>query len=364
MSKELKKNKKWRLTKGIRLYPWQKDCISSWFSAGYRGTVKVVTGAGKTILGLAIAEHLHNEHNSDLHIAIVVPTIVLMNQWYDEIIDRSNLPPTAIGRLGGGYKDDFSNDTRILICVLVSASKKLPEIVKNADIGKNLLFIADECHRTGATQMSRVLTTPRKYSLGLSATPERTDDEEDDIPTPYNESNLASELGPLVYEMTLAEALKLEPLETTKLSTCALLHDIGKIGISDEILNKPDKLTAKEWEIVKGHSQLGANITSHVRQLAPCIAGILHHHEWYDGTGYPKGLKGEDIPLEARILAIADAFAAMTSDRSYCKALPREEALEEIKQGAGKQFDPNLVELFMSIMETAPAATAGKYKRR
>ena len=132
-----------------------------------------------------------------------------MNQWYDEIIDRSNLPPTAIGRLGGGYKDDFSNDTRILICVLVSASKKLPEIVKNADIGKNLLFIADECHRTGATQMSRVLTTPRKYSLGLSATPERTDDEEDDIHTPYNESNLASELGPLVYEMTLAEALKL-----------------------------------------------------------------------------------------------------------------------------------------------------------
>jgi len=153
--------------------------------------------------------------------------------------------------------------------------------------------------------------------------------------------------------LALAKALHLEPQEVSRLETCALLHDIGKISISDEILNKPGELTQDEWEAVKIHPRLGATIVSRVRQLAPCIAGILHHHERYDGNGYPKGLKGEDIPLEARILAIADAFAAMTSERPYAGALSVEEALEEIKKGADKQFDPHLVEVFISIETTA-----------
>ena len=152
------------------------------------------------------------------------------------------------------------------------------------------------------------------------------------------------------YAVALGEALALEALEISRLETCALLHDIGKIGISDEILGKQGKLTDEEWEAVKTHPQLGATIADRSRQLAPYIAGILHHHERYDGTGYPKGLKGEDIPLEARILAVADAFSAMISDRPYSKALPREEALEEIKQGAGKQFDPHLAEVFCSAI--------------
>jgi len=151
------------------------------------------------------------------------------------------------------------------------------------------------------------------------------------------------------FACALAEALKLEPLEMTRLSTCALLHDIGKIGISDEILNKPGKLTAEEWETVKNHPQLGATIASHVRELAPCIPGIINHHEKWDGSGYPKGLKGKDIPLEARILAIADAMAAMTSERKYSDILPYEQALEEIKRGAGTQFDPDLAEIFLRL---------------
>jgi len=157
------------------------------------------------------------------------------------------------------------------------------------------------------------------------------------------------------YAIALAEALNLEPEEISRLEACALLHDIGKISISGEILTKWDKLTAKEWEGIKVHPQVGATIARHARQLAPCIAGILHHHERYDGGGYPKGLKGEDIPLEARILAIADAFAAMTSPRPYSEALPCEEALEEMKRGAGKQFDPKLVEVFLAIVKIMPS---------
>jgi HD-GYP domain-containing protein (c-di-GMP phosphodiesterase class II) len=160
------------------------------------------------------------------------------------------------------------------------------------------------------------------------------------------------------YAVALAEALNLGPAEVNRLSSCAFLHDVGKIGISDEILNKPGKLTAEEWETVKVHPQLGAAVVTHASQLAPCIPGILHHHEKYDGTGYPKGLKGTDIPLEARILAIADAFAAMTSERCHSAALSYEQTLEEIKRGAGTQFDPYLVEVFLSVAKTIPTITS------
>jgi len=144
----------------------------------------------------------------------------------------------------------------------------------------------------------------------------------------------------------LAKALSMEPADIERLQTCALLHDVGKIVINDKVINKCGRLTAKEWEIVKSHPQVGANIVGHDAQLTPCLPGILHHHERYDGSGYPDGLKGEDIPLDARIMAIADSFAAMTSDRSYSDAFTPQMALEEIEQCSGTQFDPSLVEIF------------------
>lgn len=159
------------------------------------------------------------------------------------------------------------------------------------------------------------------------------------------------------FSVILAEAVNLDPEEIKKLETCALLHDIGKIGISEKILSKRNKLTSQEWSIIKGHPQVGANIVSHSLQLAPNIPGILHHHERYDGSGYPDGLKGEEIPYEARILAIADAFAAMTVDRPFSDALPLEGALAEIRRGAGRQFDPNLVDIFLSIIQGYIVAT-------
>ncbi len=152
------------------------------------------------------------------------------------------------------------------------------------------------------------------------------------------------------YAVAVGEGLNMNQLEINRLGTCALLHDIGKIGISDEILNKQDSLTAQEWDIVKSHPRLGAAIASHSSQLLPCIQGILHHHERFDGEGYPDGLKGEEIPLESRILAIADTFAVMTSNRFYSRALPYEVAREEIKKRAGTQFDPRLLDIFLAVV--------------
>ncbi len=153
----------------------------------------------------------------------------------------------------------------------------------------------------------------------------------------------------------LATAIELEPEEIRKLETSAWLHDIGKISVSEKILNKRTPLMADEWEVIRTHPQVGVNIASRAPELAPCLPGILHHHERYDGTGYPIGLKGEEIPLEARILAIADAFAAMTTVRSYSDALSIEEALEELKRGAGTQFDPSLTEIFTTAFRSSSA---------
>ncbi len=161
------------------------------------------------------------------------------------------------------------------------------------------------------------------------------------------------------YAVALAEALGLPSEKVAIVSTAALLHDIGKIGIPDEVLNKAAELEPEEWELVKSHSKLSAAIVGHVPSLIPCLPAILHHQEWWDGTGYPSGLKGEAIPLEARILAVADTFDAMTSPRPYRDSMPYKEVLEELKRCAGSQLDPKLVEAFLPIaLATAPEELA------
>ena len=154
------------------------------------------------------------------------------------------------------------------------------------------------------------------------------------------------------YAVALAKALELPSDEITKISAAASLHDVGKIGITDDILNKKGEFTEDDWRIIKAHSKLGASIVGSVPGLVPCIPAILYHHEHYDGSGYPEGLKGDEIPLEARILSIADAFSAMTSVRPYRGPLSLEQAIEELERNAGTQFDPKLLEVFINFVKS------------
>lgn len=151
------------------------------------------------------------------------------------------------------------------------------------------------------------------------------------------------------YAVALAEAMGLPPEKVAVISHAALLHDIGKIGIYDTILNKPGALTSDERELIKSHPELSRTIVAHIPNLTPCLPAILHHHERWDGNGYPAGLKGEKIPIEARILTVADSFDAMTSARPYRNPLPADKVIEELKNGAGVQFDPKVIEAFMPI---------------
>jgi HD-GYP domain-containing protein (c-di-GMP phosphodiesterase class II) len=154
--------------------------------------------------------------------------------------------------------------------------------------------------------------------------------------------------------MMIAEAMGLSPEEKESLSWSSILHDIGKIGMLDQILTKQGKLTQEEFLHMKEHPEKGYRILLPIEQLNESLSGIRHHHERFDGTGYPLGLKGEKIPLNARIIAIADTFDAMTSDRSYRAKLSHEDALAEIVRVKGKQLDPEIVEVFIKLFESQP----------
>lgn len=153
----------------------------------------------------------------------------------------------------------------------------------------------------------------------------------------------------------LAEALgkdiNLPESELKKLRLLAILHDTGKIGTPDAILFKPDKLTPEEWKIMKKHAEEGYRVAKNIPQLVSTAEDILHHHEQWNGEGYPDRLKGKEIPILSRIISIVDAYDAMLSNRPYRKALSEEEAIEELKKNAGTQFDPELVEKILRTIK-------------
>jgi diguanylate cyclase (GGDEF)-like protein len=150
----------------------------------------------------------------------------------------------------------------------------------------------------------------------------------------------------------IAKELKLPSSEIEDIKRAAILHDLGKVGIDEHILSKRGSLSKKEREIVKSHPWIAAEILREIRALRGAIPAILYHHEHYDGKGYPLGLKGEEIPLGARIVAIADVYQALVSDRPYRKSYSKVKAIEIIKKETGKQFDPNIARIFLKIIKS------------
>lgn len=167
-----------------------------------------------------------------------------------------------------------------------------------------------------------------------------------DLTTGVHSSRLVS------WAMTISRLLALSPEEIRQVEIAAVLHDIGKIGIPDEILKKPARLTPEEQTIMRKHPEYGWAVLKNIPGYEMASLLILHHHEMWDGGGYPAGLKHTSIPLGARIVAITDAFDAMTTDRCYRKAISIEEALVTLEDFGGIQFDPELVSLFAAFVRS------------
>lgn len=153
----------------------------------------------------------------------------------------------------------------------------------------------------------------------------------------------------------IAQELGFSEDEQKAIERAGILHDIGKIGISDIILRKPDKLDEEEWTVIKKHPRRAVEILEPLKFLTKEKEMICHHHERFDGKGYPDGLKGEEIPLGARILAIADTFDAMNSERPYRKPLPEDAIISELKNSSGTQLDPRIVTAFLNLLKKKPS---------
>jgi response regulator RpfG family c-di-GMP phosphodiesterase len=165
-----------------------------------------------------------------------------------------------------------------------------------------------------------------------------------------------------IYSVAIAREMGLVEQEVEDLRRASVLHDLGKIGVRETVLNKPGKLDPEEFREVVRHPELSVSILEPIPFFRPLLPAILHHHERYNGQGYPGGLAGDEIPLLSRIMSIADTFDAMTSTRAYRKALPVEEATAELRRCAGTQFDPDIVPIFLACQprvripaEEAPA---------
>lgn len=222
------------------------------------------------------------------------------------------------------------------ISLFVTLANDVAMAVKNAELITDLKSSYDREHELfihTSIALATAIDARDKYTHGHS---ERV-------------SHYSLVLAAQMIEMGMAEYTR-EFMETVQLS--ALLHDIGKIGIRDQILNKPAKLTDEEFEVMKTHVLIGANIVKPVKGLTHLEDGILYHHERFDGKGYPFGLKGKDIPLLGRIVNVADSYDTMVTARAYKAATPSADAVKELKKCSGSQFDPDLVDVFCKAVDS------------
>lgn len=248
------------------------------------------------------------------------------------------------------------------ICAAPYMASSAKELFKNADTavytvkrsGKNaVLMYSAEISRREAAQHSKYKSGYSEHASTIYALTAAIDTK--DHYTFQHSQNVA------YYASELAKAAGMEQDLVEIVKEAALLHDIGKIGVREDILNKPGELTPEEYEIMKGHVENAVNIIRYLPSLDYVIPTVLSHHERYDGKGYPRRLAGEEIPIMGRILCVADAFDAITSTRSYKDAASAKEAVRILREEAGKQFDPNFVEIFAELVENGKIELQGQY---
>jgi HD-GYP domain-containing protein (c-di-GMP phosphodiesterase class II) len=239
-------------------------------------------------------------------------------------------------------------ETHSMVAVPVKSGKSIIgvlQVVNKCDAAftsEDLEMLSSLAHQVGpAVENARMYETMRETFYGVSmALAEAL--EKRDYYTGGHTNRVSS------YCMAIGGRLKLGEKEMESLWLASILHDVGKIGIEDRVLQKPGKLDAEEHGIMSRHSEYGSEILSHIKSHRLLIPGVRGHHEKYDGTGYPDSIGGDEIPLVARIISVADAFDAMTSDRPYRKALSHRQAFAELERCRGTQFDPDVVDAFLA----------------
>ena len=244
--------------------------------------------------------------------------------------------------------------SRTLPIIMLTARASLDDTVRGLDAGADD-FITKPFQATELLARIRSGIRMRKAILGMESAHAvvaalANAVEAKDAKTEQHCQRLATMSG------MLAQAADVDPEDQEAIVYGALLHDIGKIGIPEAILQKPGPLSDEEWEVVRRHPEIGEQICRPLSLSERYTPIIRHHHERWDGAGYPNHLMGVAIPLGSRIVALADAFDAMTQDRPYRLAMPIEAAIEELRAGAGRQFDPELARLFVGIIEAEAAA--------
>ena len=220
------------------------------------------------------------------------------------------------------------------------------------------LFVRTQIHRTLAMQKKELDLAQKQVEMGNETilTIAKTVDARD-VNTSQHSVRVSE------YSVMIAQKLSFSNKACEELRKMALLHDIGKIGIPDNVLNKPSRLTDEEYEIMKSHVVKGANILKSFTLVKGVEEGAMYHHERFDGRGYVHGLKGEEIPLNARIIGIADAFDAMTANRVYRKQLDFDFVLEELRKGKGTQFDPKLVDIMLELIDSGTIDVEKLYEK-
>jgi len=241
-------------------------------------------------------------------------------------------------------------ETRLIPVVLVTSVQEMEHKVKGFEAGvddflhwpiNSVELLARVRSLVRTRRLNDQLVTVENTITALATAIEAKD--------PYTQGHVERVAD---YALALGKEMGLTPLELQLLRNAAILHDVGKIGVRESVLLKPDPLSEEEFNHVKAHPVLGEKICRPLQQDGLILQVIRHHHERYDGNGYPDGLAGDDIPLAARIMAVVDAYDALTTDRPYRVRVSREEALQILKEEAGRQFDPKVAVGFASILET------------